>query len=147
MGSLKIRSLGDKMIKISGKYLGNKRVELTHGPTGSQIITDAPKDNNGEGTTFSPTDLTTASLGACMLTVMSIFAERNGLDLQGSHFALEKHMQENPRRIAKIVVQLHLPASLPEAERVKLERVAHTCPVHKSLSTETEIDLSFAYDA
>ena len=32
-------------VEITGKYLGNKRVEMTHGPSGSVIKTDAPKES------------------------------------------------------------------------------------------------------
>ncbi len=133
-------------VVITGKYLGNKRIELTHGPTGSKIITDAPKDNNGEGTTFSPTDLAAASLGACMLTVMSISAERDGIDLSGMHMEVTKHMVQNPRRIGKLPVVIHMPQHLSPELRVKFERIAHTCPVHHSLNPLIEADIGFVYD-
>src|SRR5690606_12104649 len=58
-------------VVISGSYRGKKRVELTHEQSGSTIVTDAPLDNNGEGQSFSPTDLCASSLGSCILTVMA----------------------------------------------------------------------------
>ncbi len=133
-------------VVMNGKYLGNKKVELLHEPSGMIIRTSAPKDNNGDGSSFSPTDLCAASLGACMLTVVGIVAERDSVDLTGSHFTIEKHMAEAPRRIAKLPLTFHLPKSLSEVHRRKFEAAAKTCPVHHSLHPQIEVILSFNYD-
>ncbi|MDZ4785345.1 MAG: OsmC family protein [bacterium] len=133
-------------VKITGSYLGNKKVELLHGLNNSTIMTDAPKDNSGDGSLFSPTDLLAASLGTCMLTVMSIFAESNKIDMSGTKFELEKHMLPSPRRVGSIPVKIHLPASISKINREKLEKIALTCPVSKSLHPDIDIDLKFIYD-
>ena len=39
-------------VLISGKYLGAKKVELCHVESGMKITTAAPKDNNGDGSSF-----------------------------------------------------------------------------------------------
>lgn len=133
-------------VKISGRYLGNKRVEMTHAESGTKIITAAPKDNNGDGSSFSPTDLVAAGLGACMMTVMSIVAERNEINMDGAWFEVEKNMQASPRRIASAPVSLHLPEALTDEERRKLEAAARACPVHHSLHPETDVQIQFHYD-
>jgi putative redox protein len=131
---------------ISGKYLGNKKVKLTHTDSGAEITTDAPKDNNGEGSLFSPTDLFAASLGTCMVTVMSIFAERRSINIEKCTFELTKEMTQNPRRIGKLNVTIHLPQSLTEDERNYLEKAAKGCPVHHSLHPEIAVAANFLYD-
>ena len=68
-------------VAISGKYTGGLGVELTHGPSGAVIKTAAPVDNQGDGSSFSPTDMVAAGLGACMLTIMGIVGQRDELDL------------------------------------------------------------------
>ncbi len=50
-------------VNISGKYVGDLKIELTHGPSGTQLRTAAPVDNQGDGSSFSPTDLVAAALG------------------------------------------------------------------------------------
>lgn len=134
------------MVKMSGHYQGQKHCEITHGPSGSVIQTDAPKDNNGRGEAFSPTDLLGAAMGACMLTVMGIAADKDGLELKGSRFEVEKEMGTHPRRVVKLNVTLHLPKSLPPDYRAKMETIAKTCPVKQSVSAEMEIPLTFHYD-
>ena len=51
------------MKTVTVQYLGELRVEATHEQSGSSLITDGPLDNEGQGESFSPTDLlATASL-------------------------------------------------------------------------------------
>jgi putative redox protein len=60
-------------------------------------------------------------------------------------FRVEKHMADQPRRIAALPVAIHMPAGLSPEQRVKLERTAHQCPVHKSLAPEVAKDVTFVY--
>jgi putative redox protein len=132
-------------VEITGRYIGNLRTELTHGPSGTVIRTAAPVDNQGDGSSFSPTDLAATSLGACMLTLIAIAGEREGIDLSSLSFRLEKHMAANPRRIGAIPVTIQMPAGLTADQKKKLENAALTCPVHKSLSSEIEKPVEFVY--
>ncbi len=134
-------------VRITGRYLGNKKIELTHEPSGAVLLTDAPLDNQGEGKSFSPTDLMGASLGSCMLTVMAIYAEREGINLSGMHMSIDKEMAANPRRVSSLVASIHMPAGLTTVEREKLERIANTCPIHYSVSPDLKVQVEFAYDA
>jgi putative redox protein len=134
-------------VVITGRYTGNLKTELVHEPSGTRLVTAAPVDNQGDGSSFSPTDLIAAGLASCIVTTMAIVAERHGIDLGRGHFRVEKHMtSEPPRRIAKLPVVVHLPASLGADERSRLERAAHTCPVHRSLLEEIEAPIDFHYD-
>mgnify|MGYP000243177633 CR=1 FL=1 len=133
-------------VEITGTYLGDKKVQLTHGPSGAQLITAAPIDNMGDGSSFSPTDLTASSLGACMLTLIGIVAERHGLDVTGTTVKVEKEMNDSPRRIGKLPVEIRMSKMLSPEDRAKLERAALTCPVHQSLHPEIESPVSFVYD-
>lgn len=134
-------------VRVTGRYLGNKRNELVHEPSGTAITTAAPVDNQGDGSTFSPTDLCAASLGACQVTVMAIVAERDGIDLSGTHWSVEKTMAQSPRRIGLLKVEIHLPKNLDAAARSKLEAAARACPVHHSLHPEVKVEAAFIYDA
>jgi putative redox protein len=50
-----------------------------------------------------------------------------------------------PRRIARLPVRIHIPHALSPETRMKLERAAHTCPVHKSLHPEIESPIAFRW--
>lgn len=134
------------MVKSTAVYQGNKHCELTHEPSGARIQTDAPKDNQGQGAQFSPTDLMGAALTSCILTTIAIVAERDGLSIQGATAEVEKHMVTEPhRRVGRLPVAVRLPAALKPEHRAKLERAAHHCPVHQSLHPEIQAPISFTY--
>lgn len=134
------------MVKMKAVYEGGLRCIITHGPSGDKIKTDAPVDNMGKGEAFSPTDLTAASLGSCMLTVMGIVAARHEINMNGSTVDIEKEMVTQPtRRIGRIKAAFHMSAGIAKDKRDMLERAAHTCPVHKSLSHDVAIEVSFHY--
>ncbi len=134
------------MVRIEIEYQGELRCAATHEPSGDRILTDAPVDNNGKGEAFSPTDLVAGSLGACMVTIMGMVAERRGIDLTGTKVAVEKHMVADPaRRIGRIDVVIRVPRDLSEKDRAIVERAAHTCPVHKSIHPDVEVPVTFEY--
>lgn len=128
-------------VKIEAAYIGDQRVELTHCPSGSRILTDLPADNGGRGRTFSPTDLFACSLASCILTIMAKVAERDGLDFKGASIAIEKRMQENPRRVAAFIGVITLPAGLSDKERKKLAECIKACPVSGSLHPDIKVEL------
>ena len=61
------------MITSKVEYLGDLRTKCTHLQSQTEIITDAPIDNNGKGEAFSPTDLVATAYASCMITIMGIF--------------------------------------------------------------------------
>ena len=132
-------------VAISGKYTGGLGVELTHGPSGAVIKTAAPVDNQGDGSSFSPTDMVAAGLGACMLTIMGIVGQRDELDLSGLSFTAEKHMTSGPRRIERVDIVITMPPGLDSSARKKLEKAAHTCPVKNSLGSDVQTPVRFQY--
>ena len=135
------------MVEIKTVYKGEKHCEAVHGPSQSFLETDAPKDNNGRGEKFSPTDLVATALATCVLTTMAIVAERDGVDFTKASATVEKHMNASPRRIGKLVLRLTLPSNLTPEYRRKMENTAHACPVHKSLHPDVEIPIEFIYEA
>ncbi|SNC76267.1 Uncharacterized OsmC-related protein [Hymenobacter gelipurpurascens] len=133
------------MSTATARYAGHLRTEATHVASGNIILTDAPVDNHGRGEAFSPTDLVSAALGSCMMTIMGIVAERHQLDLTGVTYDVTKHMSAEPRRIRQIDVAFRMPASLTEKERTILENAARTCPVALSLNSEIQQEVQFEY--
>jgi uncharacterized OsmC-like protein len=132
-------------VEITGRYAGNLAVEMTHGPSGAVLRTVPPVDNQGDGSSFSPTDLVATALAACMMSLISIAGERDGLDLTGLSIHIEKHMSRNPRRIGGLPSRIRMPPGLTPPQRKKLENAALTCPVHASLHPDIEREVVFEY--
>ena len=118
------------MATISGRYIGELRTEATHLASGNTLLTDAPKDNQGRGEAFSPSDSVCAALASCMLTIMGIVASRHQISLDGTRFEVTKIMTaEPPRRIAEIKVEFTVPnPDLNEKDR-ELLKPGEACPL------------------
>lgn len=136
------------MVTIHLTYEGALHCQARHAPSGATLTTDAPRDNQGRGESFSPTDLVATALGSCMATIMGIAAAGRGLDLAGMAVTVEKEMIADPeRRIRSLMVEIRLPRPLGPRDRAALEIAARHCPVHKSLHPAVEIPIRFVYPA
>jgi putative redox protein len=134
------------MVVLQLEYQGELHCKAVHGPSGTELYTDAPKDNQGRGECFSPTDLVATALGSCMLTIMGIMARTLEIDIAGSTATVEKEMTTTPpRMIASLKVKIHVPHAISPENRQKLERAVHTCPVHKSLHPEIQVPIEFTW--
>lgn len=133
------------MVEMFAVYTGEKHCELRHSPSGSALETDAPRDNQGRGERFSPTDLMGAALASCVLTTMAIHGERDGIILKGASARVHKEMQANPRKIARLPLEITMPKGLAPDQRARLEELARTCPVARSLAADIELPMKFVY--
>ena len=126
-------------------YKNNLRTEATHIASGQVILTDAPIDNNGKGEAFSPTDLVATALASCMITIIAIAAEKNNIDVSKTSANVKKIMGVNPRTISDIVIEVKMSKDLAQKDRIRLEKAALVCPVHKSLHPDMHKKITFTY--
>jgi uncharacterized OsmC-like protein len=124
-------------------YLGDLRTSSIHLQSGSEIISDAPIDNNGKGEAFSPTDTVANALGSCMFTVMGIKAKDLNVDLSNSTAEITKIMAADPRRISEIHVVFNFSVAPDAKNKTILERIAMTCPVYYSLHPDIKKVIAF----
>jgi putative redox protein len=134
------------MTEIQIAYEGKLRCVARHVDSGATLITDAPKDNMGNGQSFSPTDLVATALGTCMMTIMGIAAQRMEIDLSGSTVTVTKEMVQTPvRRIARLAVTIRVPAKLTPQQQQNLQDAALVCPVHESIHPNVQMPVSFQW--
>lgn len=124
-------------------YLGELRTSSIHLNSGSEIISDAPLDNNGKGEAFSPTDTVANALASCMFTVMGIKAREMNVDFSNSTAEVTKIMGTDPRRITEIQVIFNMSIAVYEKTQTILERTAMTCPVFYSLHPDIKKEIRF----
>ena len=118
------------METIRTKYLGELRTEAEHLKSGQRVITDAPLDNQGKGEAFSPSDLMTASLSSCMLTIMAIAAKTHDIPFENISCKVTKVMFPNPRRVGEIILEFEMGSVIfTDKQKAILTNAAHTCPV------------------
>ncbi len=134
------------MVKITGEYQGDLHCVATHEPSGNSLVTDAPKDNQGRGEAFSPTDLLATAFATCVCTIVAMAARVKGVDLKGLRYEVQKEMTPPPRRVASLTLTLWLPPAAKAVPQEILERAAHSCPVHQSLAPEVEKRIEFRWE-
>ena len=125
-------------VTMKGKSTGTTTVELQH-ESGAIIVTTAPKDNGGDGSSFSPTDLCSVSLGACGTTIMSMFCKTKDINLEKIEFDITKEMSPAPRKIAKLTISYKIFSNCSEKEFSMIVNAGKTCPVRLTLSGNVEI--------
>lgn len=131
------------MVKCNVIYQGGLHCELQHEPSGAKVCSDAPVDNHGKGESFSPTDLMCSAMAACMATIMGIYAEKEGLNLEGASIEVGKIMSANPRRIARIETTITLPLSADTPHKAALEDCVLGSPAMRSLHPDIEVPITW----
>lgn len=127
-------------------YTGELRTRARHLQSGETIVTDAPKDNQGKGEAFSPTDLLAAALGSCMLTIMGIAGREHGFSIDGTEVKITKVMASDPRRVGEVVLELFFPRNgYSEKHKKIIRHAAKTCPVSLSLHSGLKQSLVFHF--
>ena len=124
-------------------YLGDLRTSSIHIQSGTEILSDAPLDNNGKGEAFSPTDTVANGLATCMMTIMGIKARDLQIDLEGTTAEVVKIMNAEPRRIGAIEIVFQMQGTDDLKSKTILERAAMTCPVFLSLHPDVEKRITF----
>lgn len=134
------------MTKINLHYDGNLLYRAAHAPSGVTLLTDAPVDNHGKGSSFSPTDLVAAALGSCMGTIIAIVAERHGINIKGTEISVEKIMTAKPfRKIDMLRVEVKIPHKISEDNKKRLIHAAETCPVIKSIHPDIKVPITYEW--
>ena len=128
------------------KYLGNLRTEMTHVKSGQVVVTDAPTDNNGKGEAFSPTDLMSSSLCACMITIMGVAAQTYGFSIDGATAEITKIMSAEPRKVAEIQIEIKFPHNnYSDKDKKIIEHITKKCPVALSLHESVIQNVKLTY--
>lgn len=125
----------------------NLRTSIVHVLSEVEIETDAPKDNMGEGSRFSPTDLLAASLASCMVTTVAIKSAKAGINVGMARVNGLKIMSSDPRRVSRIELETtYIKDELYTAEEEDfIRKTSETCPVALSLSPNVEIVLTLTF--
>ncbi|MBM3098578.1 OsmC family protein [Gluconobacter cerinus] len=133
------------MAKVTVLHEGGLRCRAEHEPTGMAVVTNAPQEVGGTGDTFSPSDLLSASLGGCILSIMELAARSMDTSIPGACVTVDKEMGGTPRRIVRIEVSVQVPGIFDERQKRKLTAAADACPIHKALAVDAPITIEWLH--
>lgn len=130
------------MKTIKGEYKGKLRCKVEHEVTGTEVLTDANKDNTSSG--FTPPELFAVSFLTCVATMLGYEAEALKIDVSGMKMEVSFDMSKSvPRRISKIEAVLWVPGKIEEHQKQLLMKVAKNCPIRHSMHPDIEESIQF----
>lgn len=111
-------------------------VELSAGRT---MNFDEPPALGGQDSAPTATEGVSASLAACTIATLRIYADRKGWDLEGLEVTVDTTYEgPNPKLFA---VTLGIPDRFDDDQAARLLRIAGKCPVHRLLAEATEVQV------
>ena len=129
------------MSRVHIDLSGVGRCKVTLDSSAAVLRTALPPEYGGSGDSFSSTDLVAVGLGTCIATSVQAIALREGLDDSQISVEVHKILSVRPKRIKALSVQIAVQAELSRSQRQKIVAAAKTCPVHKSLNSDVEIEI------
>ena len=124
--------------------LSNLQNEVSYGDNHT-LITDEPLAMGGEDAGPDPYTLLLAALGSCISLTAQLYAKRKGWPLERVTVRLRQQRihasdclecKESPEGyIHRIERSVSLDGNLSEEQRLRLQEIAHKCPVHKTLTS------------
>lgn len=102
-----------------------------------RLITDEPEHLGGDGSGPAPHELLPAALASCISTTLVVYARTKGWDLGEVSVAVDYDHRATPRRFQ---VEIQVGADLTGAQLERLERVARSCPVRRSIEAGIEFE-------
>jgi uncharacterized OsmC-like protein/alpha/beta superfamily hydrolase len=99
-----------------------------------RFLVDEPPKLGGRGAGPTPDDLLAASLGACTVMTVRMYARRKHLPVERisvgvDHVALRNHFE----------CRLHVDGEIDDSDRARLLAIAKRCPVHRLLEASSTI--------
>jgi putative redox protein len=122
--------------------IARRREGYTHDVqlNGHSMVFDEPASAGGADEGPSPTRTLAATLAACTAITMEMYAERKGWKLPD--LEVEVEMDYGPSLVPEsFAVTLRVPKELSPEQQERLRVIAGKCPVHRALSSGTEISI------
>lgn len=127
-------------MKLTAAYHGGTRYDVTSGT--HRVVTDQPADDGGQNAGMSPVELFVGSVASCVAYFVGQFCARHNISRDGLSIDAEWAMAENPHRVDRIDIAIHLPHRIPPEQKERLLKVAHGCTVHQSIASALTIAIT-----
>ena len=109
------------------------------------FVIDQIEEEGGTNQGPTPVEILVGSLGGCVATMIGYYCTDKGIDFSGMVVEVDWVKEKNPYRVSEIKVKVNFPGETDRKLQKILERVAHTCIIHQTLTTPPKIDINFPW--
>ncbi|MCL2645035.1 MAG: OsmC family protein [Betaproteobacteria bacterium] len=128
-----------KASAITVEENGQSRYQQTIQAGVHRLLADESTDMGGAG--LAPYELLLAALGACTSITLRMYAERKALPLTKVSVALRhEKIEVDGQKVDRIEREITLEGDLSDEIRARMLEIAEKCPVHRTLSSQTQIN-------
>ncbi len=108
-----------------------------------EIFVDQTLNSGGEDTAPTPIELLGAALGSCIAYYVRQFLRTRHLPTGGLRVAVVQNKATNPTRVEEFLVNVLLPAEIPDSYLPVIQRVIYACPAHNTLSMGAKLTMTY----
>ncbi len=113
-----------------------------------RIAADEPRAMGGGDAGPTPYELLLASIGACKLITLRMYADRKGWPMESATIALSHTRAGAGTDLREfITAELELSGPLSPEQRARLAEIADRCPVHRTLSGDLTLSTTLVDDS
>ena len=131
---------------VSATETGSGTLQVAIESGGHRILADEPVSVGGLGSGLSPYELVSASLAACTVMTMRLYANRKGIALKQASVTVDHSKVAGMMPADRFIRTIALEGSFDEDQRARLLAIADRCPVDLTLVRGADIQTRLADD-
>ncbi|CAD0009570.1 OsmC family protein [Flavobacterium chungangense] len=113
------------------------RTEIISG-SGNILISDEPQQLGGKNLGLNPTELLASSLASCTLITLRMYINRKQWNVSEINIKIDFE-RDSERNVTSFIRKIEVTGEVDEAQKQRLETIANSCPIHKTLTNTIEI--------
>jgi len=113
------------------------RTEITSA-SGNILISDEPQEIGGKNLGLNPTELLASALASCTVITLRMYINRKQWNVSEINVKIDFE-RDSERNVSVFTRKIEVIGEVDEVQRQRLETIANSCPIHKTLMHSIEI--------
>jgi putative redox protein len=119
-------------------FIGAEKYKVTHSNGRHQFYADEPVDKGGMDTAPTPDELLESALASCTLVTLRMYTDHKQWNVGAIDLSVSLKREEGKTIITR---QMKFEHQLSDEQMQRLVQVAKNCPVSKTLSSASELNV------
>jgi putative redox protein len=108
-----------------------------------EVSSDMSAADGGQDLGPSPVELVGGALASCIAIMVQRYCDAKDYNDGQVEVSLTMELADDPKRVEAFVIDVELPADVPENRMAAVAKIAEHCPVHATLSNAPRVDIDF----